>query len=357
MKYIPISSWNQWAQDEAMISIDNPDGVIIFNNNEFNYIDIGPWGFERLVDYVNQKDIPLYIVNGACREHGLLHNQTLDRYRNVQPIIYWESFFPRKSYDQFKEWIENFDTDYDVSNPDTGLNLKDFEHVFISMNHRPHFHRCSLLDHISKHNLFDVGAVSFTFGDNHYQKIGFEAASNFYKFQYWKPEKLILDNLDFETRHPNNSIPEHYKKSFMQVVSESSHMDPIISEKTVAPLVFNKPFLVSGPRNFHSILERFGFQLYDELFSYDFDTIRDINDRNDELLKNVVQYRNHPKDILQILYEAVIPKLRHNRSVLIDLISNENHLPDFIKELRDTNNPALDVDIIMKRIVYNWSTL
>ena len=335
-KNIGVSVWDSAAMPQQLLSISDPKALILFCMYEFQYNGVGNTpGFEGLVDFANKKQIPFFIISGAHPKSRLFHDPENKRYERIQPIIYWPNFWMTKGYLEY----EKFANPYDIHNIYEGTQITEYEYTFISMNYKPHVHRCVLLDMIAKNNLFDSGAISFAyeFGEH----IG--PKTNFYKWRHWEPRRLDLDFTSGQ-RFVQGKIPNEYDRSFMQIVSESNIHAYFITEKTCAPLFFNKPFLVSSIQGYHSMLKDMGFLLYDEIFDYSFDSIENIHDRNDAMLQNVTRLRSLSNSELRKLYIKIAPKILHNRHHIEDLALNSYYVPPMIQHLWNFKDPCLDPD-------------
>ena len=189
-----------------------------------------------------------------------------------------------------------------------------------------------MMDQLAKHQLIDLGAIAWR--DFVHQGSGYTGPagnSTNYDFKYWQPKVMLLDQhgVDQQTVLFNQeAMVSEYRYSFMQIVPETDDQNVFISEKTVVPLLFNKPFLVAGSVNHHKTLESFGFKLYDEIFDYSFDSEVDMNARYDGIAKNLDKIRN--SNWLE-LREQVRDKLVYNRNLALSYVFDK--VPEPIKVL------------------------
>jgi hypothetical protein len=235
-----------------------------------------------------------------------------------------------------------------IDDPEVGLGYTDFKHRFISFNHKTHHHRCCLLDNMYKHDLFKDGQVSFHWYNNNDNDTS--ARTNHYQFKYWTPQMLTIDQENpLEQFNGQSLIPIEYTQSFMQVVSESSAIHHIISEKTATSLFYNKLFLVSGPKGYHKMLDRMGFVRYDEIFDYSFDEADDLEPRIDMLLQNVIKLRSYSLEELSKIHQNLKPKLAFNKRRIHELAFNKKHVPEFVINLVETDDSSLLGDPYIKR--------
>lgn len=313
-----------------------PTGVILFNQQEWQYNSIGnDPGFEGIVDYVNKYDIPLYIVNGTVEEGtNILHDVTNPRYKNIQPIMHYPGYF-------LTTWFQNFESR--IKSADDIDNI-DYKYVYVSLNNKPHWHRCLQMDLLVKNNLLDCGAVSWNMWFLDQGRILDQKLS--YEFRYWTPEILLLDELKEGKCGWENQLPEQYHESYVQLISESTINAMFLTEKTVPAFILHKPFIVSGPKNFHKMLTSFGFKLYDEIFDYSFDSEDDIEKRFDMICQNLINLKKYTPDEFKFMYKKLWPKLEHNSKLLRELATDANLIPEFVRNLiKNDDEAVLNQDI------------
>jgi hypothetical protein len=306
-----------------------PDRITIINWQEYNYTNIGSDPtFEEVIDYANQFDIPVYIINGTDESQDDLHDSSNIRYRNVQPIIHFPLYVLITFTELLKKHVTNATDD-----PISVRYNQEFKHLFISLNNKPHPHRCAQMDMLAKNNLIENGAISW---NSWYHDDGrvLEKSYEYYNWEYWTPKLMILDEVVNPGWHAQ--LPPEFNHAFMQVVSESSDQAMFITEKIIYPLMFNKLFLVSGPMGYHRLLEKLGFVLYDELFDYSFDREPDFKNRFDLIAKNVLKYKGYTPYELRNIYNKVLPKTIHNKKQLIRVTSDvslwNKEVVEFCKE-------------------------
>lgn len=110
-----------------------------------------------------------------------------------------------------------------------------------------------------------------------------------------------------ENPYAQNKCNEHYFESAFESVVETTNYDFFVTEKTLRPINYRKPFFVFSCANFHSKLTRYGFKLYNEIIDYKFDKIENIKERFDTQateLKNI-NSNYSPEEIYYITKEKV----------------------------------------------------
>jgi len=217
-------------------------------------------------------------------------------------VTYWTTFWPTKTY-------------YELNKFGHIANNNKFTKAYVNLNNKPWYFRCEMLDALSQRNLIPKGAISWN------------ECSIDYDFKHWKQERLIIDPEYAESTEQYGSFPPAFLESFMSLVSEST-MDTIFpTEKTYTPIYFKKPFIVWSVPNFHKSLQELGFELYDELFDYSFDSIKDNKKRLNAILDQVETIVD--KDY-QKLYNLVAEKAERNYNILKNIRFDISKVPDSI---------------------------
>jgi len=312
-----------------------PSAMVCLHYQEWQYPLMG--NFKEIVDYVNERDIPLYIINGSSPDSKLLYDSTEIQFKKIQPIQSFPTYFLNHWTRNYLEAYKNFPTIPDHIN---------IEHLLVSLNSRPHPHRCLLIDLMAKYDLIKDNAISWhsILGNN------CDLNHSYHEFKYWTPEILKLDTVEnYLNTGFGLSIPEQYPNSFVQVVSEATDWVKFITEKTTLPLFYGKIFIVGTTPGYHAYLKELGFELFEEIFDYEFDTIEDREQRFDKLVKNVSKLKSLTTQELESLYASVLPKLKHNQENLKKLVNSLDHWPELLIDLCEQQHPD-----IVKREVYQW---
>lgn len=194
---------------------------------------------------------------------------------------------------------------------------KQFKYPIISLNNRPHKHRYVMMDSLAKHDLITGNAISWH-----------NDSSDMYTWKHWKnPRRLTLSD-DFPTRLNSYYIPSEWAESFLHVISECSMRNAYISEKTWMPIIGKKLFITHSKHGFYKNLKKLGFQLYDELFDYSFDSIIDDEERCEAIIiqvKHLISNCNFEE-----VYMQLNNKLVYNSEHALRLATN-NTIPDIVK--------------------------
>jgi hypothetical protein len=110
----------------------------------------------------------------------------------------------------------------------------------------------------------------------------------------------------------------------MSLVGESSMYIPFVTEKTYRPILLKHPFLCYGAKNQNKEITKYGFELYDEIFDYDFDSKNHISDRIRGIIDNLNNLKN---ENYYDLYKKIEPKLIYNKNHALKIRENDNFNP------------------------------
>lgn len=199
----------------------------------------------------------------------------------------------------------------------TQKSRSDHSKLFISLNSRPHEHRCILMDELHRTNLANHGILSWH-----------ELDVSHYDWKYWTPRQLTLKD-DFSINFFQHILPPEYDDAVINLVSESTTQGIFITEKTWHAILAAKPFVVVGGKGFHDFLQKAGFELYNELFNYEFDGISNDTRRIKAVCKNLERLSNH--DYTK-LYKSVEDKCFRNQRKAFDMIRNQKDVPQMALE-------------------------
>ena len=325
--------------------------------NELESIFIFENKHEEHVDRLTAAGIPIRIILPA---HETIHAVWLKEKTNNSiwrdaDIIYWPLYWANRTFFKMsREWErnENISRGMDIFDNNVCLTKNHYDHLFVSLNNVPKTHRSLMMDMLAKHDLIDKGAIAWR--DQPRDPIGEDGPpgnSILYPFKYWKnPRQMFLDQEDADQKNilfNQEALVKEFDSSFMQLVPETEDFSVFITEKTIVPLLFNKPFLVAGGAGHHAALKTLGFELYDEIFDYSFDDIEDAQERYEGIAKNVDSIKD--KNLIE-LREIIRDKLVYNRKLLLSYIFD--NVPADIKKL-DTILTSKKSDLLYFQLYVN----
>lgn len=118
----------------------------------------------------------------------------------------------------------------------------------------------------------------------------------------------------FESKHFSfqECVPLEYIQSCMDLVTESYVDDCImLTEKTFKPIALKKPFLLLSAKNSHKFLQKEGYELYDELFDYSFDS-KPYKERFNSIIEQAKEILKIPTKDFSKLCKSVSEKINYN---------------------------------------------
>lgn len=194
-----------------------------------------------------------------------------------------------------------------------------FQYPFISLNNKSHDHRCAIMDMLAKYQILDKGIVTWN-------KTPF--TNDTYKFKHYDNSFRGLSD-DFVNKLDSFLICKEQHESFIHVIGEATCSVPFITEKTVLPMLYKKPFVTLSHSNWNKYLRNLGFELFEEIIDYSYDSIDNLEDRADKMVQNLLPLvgQNYDK-----LYQKLLPKLEHNYNRVWEIIRDVKYIPEIIQE-------------------------
>ena len=197
--------------------------------------------------------------------------------------------------------------------------------LYVCLNRKSKYHRCILADHLAKFNLIDKGYFSWCkleVSDNH---IPFQH----YNFKYFDNEERLVHTFDQDIPYANEGFVvtgDYFSKGFVHILPEAIVDDYMfIGMKFAQVCLPYKPYLFLGTKGIHKQIKNLGFELYEEIFDYDFDNYADINKRVEGIVSNLlnIQDENFVK-----LNKTIEDKLKYNKNHFVKLVKDKNNIPE-----------------------------
>ena len=204
------------------------------------------------------------------------------------------------------------------------------EHLFICKNAHPHHHRCAMLDALALHDLIEPNLV--TFASNHMEHTDWTQSLG-YDWNTWTPESLSIEHTKEDQWY---GVPTQYAKTWLEIVCESSVKAEFFTEKTVKPLLYEKPFVILGPPGMNATLKKWGFKLYDEIFDYEFDNISDYRVRALHIAQQLADWQQELNKQPQRVYDLkkrMVQKTRYNLIHFLELVLEDKHIDPDLREI------------------------
>ena len=144
--------------------------------------------------------------------------------------------------------------------------------------------------------------------------------------------------------------PDQQRHVLMDVITESNLAASFFTEKTFKAIANGMPFVIFGMVNANQMLtEKFGFKLYPEMISYDFDSEPDLNKRAEMLCEQLQQlsHKDH-----NALWEQSRDTARFNIERFFELYESMELMPDVIKNMVLNTIPYDDVGTGIRFEIY-----
>jgi len=257
--------------------------------------------YDELERVLVENNIQFYLLLGSVKSDS--HPMDYIYPKNNFKILYWPTYF--------LHIVEN-----ELNYGENNISL-----LYSCLNNVPHYHRCMMIDKLHEAALFDYGQISWNNINNEYSK---------YTFKSWEQEiiqsqdNFLQNNNSFETAFMKND------RTLISLTTESTSKVLFHTEKIFKPLSQKKPFISLGDKNQNLDLKNYGFELFEEIFNYDFDEKIEIASRVNGIIDNLILLKN--RDYSEI-YEQLKPKLDYNRKKLLDIQMKDSYIPEEILDL------------------------
>jgi len=157
--------------------------------------------------------------------------------------------------------------------------------------------RIGLLYQYYKNNLLDECIWSLFYNDEIFESskkilpdLSNEEYNDFYKTHINNPDDIKAEDFAIGGFHCDGfpMTKELYEQTSFRVIAETwMSGQPIISEKTWAPILNNQPFIMAGLPNNLKMLKDIGFKTFTEYLPHpNYDEIYDVNERFNQIIEN-----------------------------------------------------------------------
>lgn len=309
-----MSIWDSRLEHPSIIDMANMDQsniseVIIDQLIEIqcNQIYGDNQGIAKIVDAYAEHNVPVTILTASTRFNPDLVNWDTSKAKIIEYSEFW--------FNITNQYMIDYYSRFDAPPPEVRPDY-DLEYLYITMHRVIKPHRVMLMDMLANNNLIDNGAIAWRGVPLNGGEISEEEMRKL--FRYWDSKKLSLDvPFDGESILNPYKMPDEYMKSFMQIVAESDDELFFVSEKTAMPLLTGKLFLVVSCKNYHKYLTEMGFELYDEIFDYSFDSLYNPIDRCNGIIQNIARLKDKSMLELKEIVQSVKDKLERNKQLAL----------------------------------------
>ncbi len=156
-----------------------------------------------------------------------------------------------------------------------------------------------------------------------FDKIGF----NVLDWDYPNHKNDVFSNLKYTTK-------SHYADTYFNIITETSFENNSLNltEKSFKAFANCHPFLIIGDMDTHKYLQSLGFELYDELIDYSFDSLPDNQKRLNDALGQIRKVHELGVDSIINFYKNNIEKIKKNKERFFEY-SFSKMIDDTIKDL------------------------
>ena len=261
---------------------------------------------------------PIFFNNleNRCKENNTELEVVIQNHEKENPksVINWREYWQFFGYYNYIKYH---------TKPDIG----NFDKLFVCLNRRVRYDRSKLMDELARVNLLKDSYYSWNKVERSDNHIPFKP----YNFKYFDNEFKQLDNLyDNSLGIPDlqegySILGDWYTKGFINVISDTTTNDIMyISEKSHFATLHRKPYILLGCAGSHARLKELGYQLYDEIFDYSFDSCSNVEDRINGIVENLLRLQGQDYNKL---YLKIIDKIEYNRNKIFANVKNRNLVP------------------------------
>lgn len=225
---------------------------------------------------------------------------------------------------------------------DDDLGTFKLDKLFVSLNQRPKTHRYELIKIFLDRDVMDRGVVRFANSKEKWNQVLHDkkfAPEYFDKLLSNAPN--IFSPFKFEDLHGDAhwSIDPYYLTALFDIPPETKTEVNLITQKSLQPVLYKKPFCSIGSANQNTVMKDLGFEIFDEYFDFSQETKDLMSVRTkpqmyahyDNMLKDLWDMDDSPES-LKSLYMSMKPKLEHNIDRFIKILFDDDFVPDVVLE-------------------------
>lgn len=162
-----------------------------------------------------------------------------------------------------------------------------------------------------------------------------EYHGDFLSLGYNKLDWDYVNNKNDVYSNTTYTTKDHYTKTLFNVVTETSFENDSLNltEKAYKPLANCHPFLILGDVFANKKILDYGFQIYDDLIDYSFDTIQDNVDRFVACTNEIKRIHSLGEEYIMEWYKKNVNKIEYNKNLFLEY-SKINLIGETIKDLK-----------------------
>jgi len=253
---------------------------------------------KEIIEFLNETKIEIYILFGIEKQDVKI--KKYEKYKNIK-ILFIPHYFFNSIY------ITQFETYNKVKKE---IDKRIYDKLYICLNHHIRPNRSLTIDKLCENKLLSYGNFSWhTYYDSHIFKC--------WEQKITKIDEITLFGADTSDEH---LLSVNYGNPLINLVTETLCLSDecfFITEKVAKPILLGQLFLVAGTKDYHNNLKKYGFEMYDEIFDYEFDKKESLEERIDGIMGNLLKIKD--EDYSNI-YEKVKEKIEKNIITAIEII-------------------------------------
>lgn len=292
---------------DMMKSDKLPKGFYVIGPEEWEPVHLfsDPMHLESFKSYVKEHNIDFRIIAGAINDKTYNPNYVYagDPYFENHPTYFAHAIVDHAVMNRVRPF---------------GIKTNKIQKLFTSLNGRPHPWRCEFIDNMYANGLFDYGYISW-------HELDYDFID--YNWQHWSPKKMSFD-INWDNTDGLKDLflpPNEFKTSAISLISESNTKCLFYTEKTYVPIFHQRPFFIYGAPHANTYLKNMGFEIFDNIIDYSFDTIIDDTERCKAYFKEVAKLK-------EMSYNEIVDsthtRVMHNFYRLLEIVENKEYISD-----------------------------
>jgi len=304
------------------------------------------WFLNKIKKTLDQNNNRLYCIVGRsvdfrkpeichpAQSHSVRYDNMNWNDRIFTEIVHWDTYWLARHTARYAEHFMYPIMYY-------GRAGEPVKHLFVCKNGKKHPHRFYFMNLLAKYDLIDHNVVTwngpkYADPDNHWTESDYERQTG----EYWTEQILALPEYDANDILQTDDIiqydgnfthtePEGYFQALLDVVTESSVAEIFITEKTLKPLLTEKPFVCIAAQGHHRALKNMGFELYTDVFDYSFDQMPNWESRC-EAVATQLYYLNQnltTRNDRKLIWQRTRERARRNLIRLCEILKDRRGFP------------------------------
>ncbi len=249
----------------------------------------------------------------------------------------------------------------------------DPQKLFCCLQHRPHPHRISAMLALCELGLDHRGTCTFANSTDAWEAFelrGLNSPAPLLKSNSHRlltlAQNMEAHNISVKAEIPDEpswSVIHDYPDYLFDIVVESTLQTNFFTEKTFKPVFWGKPFVILGSNSQNTILRDLGYETFPEYFDLTSDSDLVFDNQNafhPEVTQHYSKILTPLQDIsdtdIPKIYSDVKPKVRHNHSVMVKHLFDDDMIPDYLQIPQKDKNLFTQISVEYMDRIRSWLT-